>query len=416
MRTLFCILAMMVVQSSPQRLDIVRPFNGVDGKDTFIKFGKYFAIEISLVGAAERFGGTSATLCYELRDEAVKKKDHACVDFLVDAHGKSKEDRMALTLHTASTIVRPGDTLVTNASVTFSIDGFSVRSPPVHFRMTALVDMDDFLRRAYFINLDRNPGRREVIAGRLKSAGFKDIVRFPGVDGSLGTVDFDSMGIYHGEPGHKGCTLSHRLVWQLVRKYMLETGTPVVSIFEDDAVPHENFTTVIGSYVENIPPDADIIYSGWMRGGLRVPNETHPEKTYQSIDPETTIEEPHVVARHPACLHAYSLTLKGVTRLLEYSGKILDAVDMHVATLIYRNILKGYVFNGKLVAESRLPKRKARDQGIVFQDPDLGTNIDGYDKVLLMNQITKLKKENQELKETINKMIKDDSTKCIASN
>jgi len=89
---------------------------------------------------------------------------------------------------------------------------------------------------------------------------------------------------------------------------------------------------------------------------------------------------------------------------------------MHVATLIYRNILKGYVFNGKLVAESRLPKRKARDQGIVFQDPDLGTNIDGYDKVLLMNQITKLKKENQELKETINKMIKDDSTKCIASN
>ena len=76
-----------------------------------------------------------------------------------------------------------------------------------------------------------------------------------------------------------------------------------------------------------------------MRGGLRVASETKPGQMFQSIDPETSADEPYVLSRHPACLHAYALTLKGVKKLLLYSSKIFDSVDMHVATLIYRKIL-----------------------------------------------------------------------------
>ena len=56
----------------------------------------------------------------------------------------------------------------------------------------------------------------------------------------------------------------------------------------------------------------------------------------------------------------------------------------------------------KKVVASKLPKRKDRDQGIVFQDPNLGSRIDdGYEKVLLMNTIAKLRQENMKLKELL---------------
>ena len=121
------------------------------------------------------------------------------------------------------------------------------------------------------------------------------------------------------------------------------------------------------------------------------------------IDPETNQSLPHVLPRHPACLHGYFLTRGGMRRLAQRATPVNDTIDMRVALLIYQGVIKGYAWNGQkypseiriserasLVAEDRklakLPdvgkphfvsRRLGRDRGIIFQDASMGTDVDG---------------------------------------
>ena len=383
-----------LVGAIPQ-LWILRPF-----REPVIQFGRYFDVDL-LLQNFEMYAGQSARVCVSIMGDSSSKP--MCMPFNIphEKHDLMPEEMKSVPLN----IQIPKNFLQGKHNITASVtfeSGAKVENS-TQFNVKGIVSTKSYLSHAFVINLDKNPGRWQYTRERLREAGYTSIKRFAAIDGSSTALNFEAIGIHHGMPGHKGCTASHRSLWMRVRELMLTIpDIHIVSIYEDDVIFNEHFSSIIGNYVEALPNDLDIVYMGWMRGGVnkQVSDEGDPHFTrmVQFVDKPTSLEENLIVERHPACLHAYALTLKGVTRLLQYSAHIKDAVDMHVAWLIQQKIVKGYAFNGKHAPASARTRRNYSDLGIVYQDPVLGTNIDGYDKVLLLNQIVRLQEENHLLK------------------
>ena len=142
---------------------------------------------------------------------------------------------------------------------------------------------------------------------------------------------------------------------------------------------------------------------GWQRGALKRPADPDGKTFEYVIDPETNASLPHVLPRHPACLHAYFLTRGGMRKLAKHATPVNDTIDMRVAFLIQQKVLRGYAWNGSLFpSEIRISKRASlspadrklasrvdidtahfvarrlgRDRGIMFQDSSMGTDVDG---------------------------------------
>ena len=126
----------------------------------------------------------------------------------------------------------------------------------------------------------------------------------------------------------------------------------------------------------------------------------------QYADADTSEDEGFVIKRHPACLHAYIVTRLGINKLLENILPLNDAIDLKVASMIFESTLKGYAFNGKKKCEKQVLKmqREHRDRGIVYQDDALGTDIDGFNTVMLLEENRKLRKKIQFLQNTVDEL------------
>ena len=167
----------------------------------------------------------------------------------------------------------------------------------------------------------------------------------------------------------------------------------------------ELFNTELKKYVEQIPADADIIFMGWMRGAIwatEFNNKTQKMERVQYADADTSVDENYVIKRHPACLHAYIVTRLGIKKMLENILPLNDAIDLKIASWIFHNKINGYVFNGKKLRQSNITNiREFRDRGIVYQDESMGTDIDSFNTVLLLQENRQLRKEVQNLKKKI---------------
>lgn len=186
-------------------------------------------------------------------------------------------------------------------------------------------DFADLMRApALVINLDRQPGRWDVCRNTLADAGFEDVRRFGAVDGhdrdtcrqlytTVHNVRFDLGRCWsHGD----GCMLSHLAVW----KHIIDTSTPVASVFEDDVFFHSRWAELAPQYYAETPRDSQVVYMGHHCG--------------------VVVEGPRVQTGVPAyCLHAYTVTLEGARRLYDmitrypFEGEVHTAVDIFLVRL-----------------------------------------------------------------------------------
>ena len=107
---------------------------------------------------------------------------------------------------------------------------------------------------AFFINLDRDKIRHEIMEGELACAGIV-AERSPAVEGRAVPGFLRS---YYGEKlsdGEVGCSASHLVLY----KTILDRGLPFALIFEDDARLAPKSAEVIRSTVSMAPPNWDVI-------------------------------------------------------------------------------------------------------------------------------------------------------------
>lgn len=140
---------------------------------------------------------------------------------------------------------------------------------PIIFSYHGIIKTKDVLESpAYVISLaKRNPTRWETTRTRLAGAGFKNVIRFPAVDGSefSGYTQLEKKySIMWGSLGHRACSASHTSLWAFLLD--CRKNDKVFTIFEDDALPHENFGSLLGKFLSSVPSEAEIVYLGWQRG------------------------------------------------------------------------------------------------------------------------------------------------------
>jgi GR25 family glycosyltransferase involved in LPS biosynthesis len=198
---------------------------------------------------------------------------------------------------------------------------------------------------SYIINMQRKTDRWRTTSRRLHDAGFTNILRWNAIDGSMTTTaqmekDFNIM---WGSSNHRACSASHTALWtrllQLWSSSTIHTLPSVVTIFEDDALPHENFSVLFPTYLAHVPTDADVVYVGWQRGAIQSGNKVY-------VDPPTEPEMPYVLKRHPACLHAYIVTRSALEKMLKLTLPLHDTIDGKLMRLAWKGQLQSYAFNG----------------------------------------------------------------------
>lgn len=216
----------------------------------------------------------------------------------------------------------------------------------------------------YIINLTRNTARWNSAYSRATAAGFKNIVRFPAIDGrtryrlrlSLEWKKFPPK-FLHNAPryfklgrGMQGCYLSHMSVW----RHISDQGIPAAIVFEDDIIFHENWQELWPQYWEQTPKNLDVLYMG----------------SDIEFEPSSKVERQAVW-----CNHAILFTCAGATKMYDYvKSQPPDSIDF--VTLRWQrellkrglhDVLNWYVWT----ARTSLPLvgvDKLRHVGLVFQD------------------------------------------------
>jgi hypothetical protein len=225
---------------------------------------------------------------------------------------------------------------------------------------------------AFVINLDKRPDRWDLSTKRIKEAGWTNIIRWRGVNGSdqeemdgvWTKLDIEKKLDGFGNVGGKqGCYLAHVSLW----KHIMELDLPVVTILEDDLFFQEGFTSLAPMYWNRTPRDFDVLFIG---GQLDHPG-LGTMITRQSL----------------YCTHAYIVTREGV-RLL-YETIMSDPMNpFTIDCLIRDNMVEPakakynwYAWDGTLYYSDYRDKyasRTMRNVGLVFQDGDMGTDIMEY--------------------------------------
>lgn len=229
---------------------------------------------------------------------------------------------------------------------------------------------------AYVINLDRRPERWAVTSTAIATAGYKNIIRWKGVDAI--NTDLKAAWAEHGSPafdpsdqdfikypGKQGCMLSHLGIL----KHCIAEKVPYFTVFEDDIKFHERWHSIASRYFEHTPPDWDLLYMG----------------------AQVDFDSPHHIDHQPCfCTHAMIFTLKGAERIYNYLVKhhrgvrtidcmLKDAeTDMILAGGAMQPYFSWYNWNGRLFPTSEAIMEKGwtkRNSGLVFQDVIYGSDV-----------------------------------------
>lgn len=189
-----------------------------------------------------------------------------------------------------------------------------------------------------YINLDRRPDRRSHCENELHMH-FGNIQRIAAVDGNFIEGDEKRVTRYYDNednarwdgsirilkclkmtPGELGCSLSHRTIWEM--NYSM-ADYPIF-VFEDDIVLASQFKEIVATVLQNLPKDCDILYLGYMLGGLG--DLVHP-----------------LISRVRLLFgtYAYMLTYRGMVKLKTILP-IDRPVDCFLGKLTESGILNGY--------------------------------------------------------------------------
>lgn len=230
----------------------------------------------------------------------------------------------------------------------------------------------------FVLNLERQPERYEVSESRIAAAGFRNVQRYDAIDGNRPeewrkhpAIRFDpALIVQHAA----GCMLTHLAVWNKI----VQERIPVAVVFEDDVIFHKHWQTLAPLYLQNTPPECDIVYMGHHCGNA--------------------IPDVHISRVPVYCTNAYIITERGAHRLYqlitEYPYKETHALDMMLVRLqneMLRGIrrfpwsLEWFVWNTEMFPDEDAqklihPHLIPKDKGLVFQQ--------NYQKIVATNTNT----------------------------
>ncbi|MGI9255063.1 MAG: FkbM family methyltransferase, partial [Thermomicrobiales bacterium] len=253
---------------------------------------------------------------------------------------------------------------------------------------------------AFVINLDRRPDRLALAAHRLHEAGFRDIRRVQAIDGqhsemmraALASLGWPALHpgdtLFARQAGRQGCFLS----MALTLAWIVEHRIPLATIFEDDALFHSRWDTLAPAFYAETPRDIDLLYLGGQAEAWN-PGDEHLLPTVEWLPPlreETDWRAAPRVLRKPTYkLGAFAITLDGartiLKRLLNFPGGVhsVDNMMNHLQRLALAGIPE-YAFDWATwnataepdPAADWLPLQRMGETGLVFQQIELGTDID----------------------------------------
>lgn len=212
------------------------------------------------------------------------------------------------------------------------------------------------MEHAYFINLDRDIQKRIDTIKHLSELGIKS-ERISAIDGSkinknkFGKLIKSESNLSDAEIG---TIISHINAWLRCLK---SSNTDRCLIFEDDARTSLNKYQLQGKLDGVIKSnDYDILYLGKCGDHCTRYKKTDFDGVYQSF--------------HPICAHAYVITKKAISKILE-NFPTSDPIDIVIMNLIEAKKIKAYVFHPSLFSQdvlnytSNLRSKKVAMQNIV---------------------------------------------------
>lgn len=202
---------------------------------------------------------------------------------------------------------------------------------------------EDIFDNVYIINLDNRPDRYQSCIDRLKTI---DIIpkRWEATNTNSIKTFYDNIQGKKKNIGEVACYFSHKLLW----KYLYDKKVPYAIIFEDDIIFTKNVNKTIILKEINNSYGFDIIFLGHCYGNK---NDTNL---------------PFIGTAR--CLHAYVVTHESLKKLLDKPIDMNEPVDGMTYNLCKNDLLC-------FLSQTDKDKgKKMDDDGIFFQDSNLGTN------------------------------------------
>jgi glycosyl transferase family 25 len=165
---------------------------------------------------------------------------------------------------------------------------------------------------AFYINLDRDSIRRELLEKELARAGIA-AERISAVDGRA--VPDWLKSFYDGQmtPGEVGCSASHLAVYKTIR----ERGLPFALVLEDDARLADDFLSTIVSAIRMAPREWDVI---------RLIESSKPSQTVAKVGDSRTIVR---YLRIPRSTTGLIVSARGAAKLLT-RRLIKEPIDVEI--------------------------------------------------------------------------------------
>ncbi|WP_158541279.1 glycosyltransferase family 25 protein [Ruegeria sp. A3M17] len=174
---------------------------------------------------------------------------------------------------------------------------------------------------AFFINLDRVPGRRAFMETQFDHAGLVGATCFSATDAQVPGV-LDVNGYVPGSGSRWGltqseiaCFESHRAVWQTA----VDQNLNAVAVFEDDVEMSVQAGSIIAAFLE-VPDAFDMVKLDYSPKSLRFGPETH----IAGVRVRPMLEMAPSAA-------AYVLSQRACQKLLNWSEKYSDHLDDFVS-------------------------------------------------------------------------------------
>jgi hypothetical protein len=188
-----------------------------------------------------------------------------------------------------------------------------------------VVDLGKFFERTYCVHLDSRPDRWDAFLSHTADWPLAPIQRWKAVPGRMLPVPkWWSCG-----KGAWGCFSSHR---NLIEKCLCEQVRSVL-ILEDDAVPCQNFTDAVQTFLSAVPANWQMIYLG---GQHLKRNNRQPEPVNRHV----------VVPYNVNRTHAFGLTTSGMEIVYKhlFSGRWRQSehIDHHLGHLHMTRALNVY--------------------------------------------------------------------------
>ncbi len=252
-------------------------------------------------------------------------------------------------------------------------------------RMSGITATTNDLLQSYFdkvlvLTVPRFLERQEKVKQRLEGISFEF---FYGTDKNDLTNENISRNYYYDKKnslairqyfpplntGEIACSLSHRNIYQA----MIDNNWKRVLVLEDDVVPDQNQLSLIQSCLQELPPDWELFYLGYLKNDKLTFGTRLKQNWYQLMAALGLSRMPAGMIKNMLpghfssslwkagfhdCTHAYAISLSGAKKLVTAQTPVVQRADNLLSALVLKGELKAFAtksffFNQEVFTDSK---------------------------------------------------------------